>query len=882
MAQRTKPLILMMATTIQARQLREQLRDAGFRVMEVPPDDVVGSFLDFMPGLVLLEYASDQAPVEDAAQRIRDTDAGSAVPIYLFGAGTEPNPIEVVTMGADLYIHLPVEPEWLTNKLSYLGGIKEARSSQDSDAEPSQPRGIRAPSEQSAPRQSTQSAVDPNPNREQRRQDQPLEPKGEKDDRKQNRTDQPNVSSEKKKAEAFPEPSDDGDLFDPAQFDPNDFSQDNVVESGSFLMSEQEFPNSEEVPASAGVDSQDDRAIFGSLDDSIDVASDAPEIDLHALDVETTIPGIPPDDLVDVDEPLDAALHNLSAEERSDEKDWVNSHPGMDPELQEQIETSQASIPRVPVSEEEIEASRSFREEESLSHWSAHSVTGPSQVSVHRVTFVSAHGQRDTTEVISEDRISGNQDTVVGLKWKTQQNDIDQLEEKLADEADSAKQDGKAQNSTPKRSRGDEEHLPVSHGSASKVDRQDRMTSKPQNSSEVTADERPKEEKPGDDRQEGAQDRQAPSEAKHAELLDLPITGKKPPSLPVDLAEHSPLDVLMSLASTRHSGWVRFTRHKTRIDLLLEKGRLTAGTSSSEDLSLAARLVRVSQLTSSHVETVRSLSEQRGITFEKALLQGGFIAQAALAVETSRYVRSLLYEVGRWRQGRADWLDASEEAVRLRDPVDWAEAVLETLRRSWTDDQALSALAEREARPVWRSPDHVSLFVTRMDLTPSEIRAIRLFGQGFEFDEAARRSDLPPADLARILHAALFLGLLVDPRDRPQEAIEVGTRSVPVPSPDVRDEIHRERILAKLEQVREADYLALLGLEPGVGPYVVKKAYEELRHTFSDEALPATVAKEMADELALIRQVLSEAMAVLTHEKYAELYQAAVEHHPMT
>ena len=847
MAQRTKPLILMMATSIQARQLREQLRDAGFRVMEVPPDDVVSSYLDFMPGLVLLEYGSDQAPVEDAAQRIRDTDAGSAVPIYLFGGGAEPNPIEVVTMGADLYIHLPVKPQWLADKLSYLGGIEQTNQRKHVGTKK------RSVDDKGAKNSSHVSHHAP-------KQDRPVQPEDKADDGFQ---------------------KNDSDDFDPDSFDPNDFGRADINESKSFLIREQDLSAIHESQSSPGWNKQDDNQnddqIFGSLDNAVDVPAEVPEIDLHALDVEATLPGVPLDELVHVDEPLDAALNSLGSAEHSDAKDWLNSNPGMDPALQEQIETSQASIPRMPVSEEEIEASRSHRDDGSPSqHWSTHSVTGPSHVSVHRVTFVSAHGQRDTTEVISEDRVSGSQDTVVGLKWKTQQNDIEQLEEDLDDQGQNGEEAAKARQPADM-DRQVIENLPPgqlapNERSDERHNKQDSAAAQPAISIEVTADERPKEE----------QQKEKQTTDRQSDVLELPLPGTDVPALPVDLAEHPALGVVMALASARSSQGLSLTRNTARVDLFFDNGRLVGGHSPDEDRSLATRLVRMSRLTSSHVKTVESLSQQRGITFEQALLQGGFLDQATLTIETSRYVRSLFYEVCGWREGQADWLPDSANAVRLSGSVDWAELVLEGLRRSWTDTEALDAIEKRPTRPTWRSPDFASLFVTRMDLTPSEIRAVRLFSQGFECIEAAHRSDLPPADLARILKSALFLGLLADPDENRKGSTKPMSQAVDSAPGEVPDEIHRERILAKLEQVREADYLALLGLPPGASPYVVTKAHEDLQRTFSDEALPSAVAKEMADELALIRQVLREAMNVLTHEKYAELYQAAIERQPLT
>lgn len=117
---RKEPSILMSSKSAEGVSLRGQLDRAGFRVSDLPSDQVLNAFLSQRPELLLLELDHNGQLGSDLAHRVRDTEHGSAVPIYCFGSGRQPNPAEVVSMGADLCFPLPVEIEWLLSKLSYL------------------------------------------------------------------------------------------------------------------------------------------------------------------------------------------------------------------------------------------------------------------------------------------------------------------------------------------------------------------------------------------------------------------------------------------------------------------------------------------------------------------------------------------------------------------------------------------------------------------------------------------------------------------------------------------------------------------------------------------------------------------------------------------
>ncbi len=121
-AARQNPLILFTAHGRRGRELFDQLVRAGFNVKQVSTENLFDVFLEDSPDLVLVEFSRSAKGIEDLAHRIRATEHGIAVPIYFYGEGEGPNPVEVVSLGGDLYFTVPVEDGFLFAKLGFMEG----------------------------------------------------------------------------------------------------------------------------------------------------------------------------------------------------------------------------------------------------------------------------------------------------------------------------------------------------------------------------------------------------------------------------------------------------------------------------------------------------------------------------------------------------------------------------------------------------------------------------------------------------------------------------------------------------------------------------------------------------------------------------------------
>jgi len=119
----------------------------------------------------------------------------------------------------------------------------------------------------------------------------------------------------------------------------------------------------------------------------------------------------------------------------------------------------------------------------------------------------------------------------------------------------------------------------------------------------------------------------------------------------------------------------------------------------------------------------------------------------------------------------------------------------------------------------------------------------------------------------RVLGGLWAFGLL-----RPPLSLLAGA-----PAPGRRDrDLDRQRIRARLALVREGDYFQVLGVARDAGLDDIRRAHERLTRDLSTDAVGPQLERELGTELAEIRDVLDEALRVLSSEPLRGRYQAAL------
>jgi hypothetical protein len=152
---------------------------------------------------------------------------------------------------------------------------------------------------------------------------------------------------------------------------------------------------------------------------------------------------------------------------------------------------------------------------------------------------------------------------------------------------------------------------------------------------------------------------------------------------------------------------------------------------------------------------------------------------------------------------------------------------------------------------------------------PAERLVPLLFDGVRPLDEVISLAGLPEATVAEIALAAWVFGLLTPAADA---AAPDDRRSFPVRDRD----IERERILTRYALALDGDYFEVLGLPRRASSEEIRRAY----HLVCQELAPATLglelARTVAREVEVVREVLEEALRVLGSETLRIPYEAAL------
>jgi hypothetical protein len=138
--------------------------------------------------------------------------------------------------------------------------------------------------------------------------------------------------------------------------------------------------------------------------------------------------------------------------------------------------------------------------------------------------------------------------------------------------------------------------------------------------------------------------------------------------------------------------------------------------------------------------------------------------------------------------------------------------------------------------------------------------------------EIAAVTTLPEDPVYQIAHALVALGAARSAREPGRTAPVSAPGSWITGSADLT--IDRERVRAKHAHVREADYFEVLGVRRDATAFEIRRAFEAARRDYAPESFAPDIQRELAVELAEIRQVLVEAQRVLRADDVRSAYLA--------
>jgi curved DNA-binding protein CbpA len=276
-------------------------------------------------------------------------------------------------------------------------------------------------------------------------------------------------------------------------------------------------------------------------------------------------------------------------------------------------------------------------------------------------------------------------------------------------------------------------------------------------------------------------------------------------------------------------------------------------------------LVRERMITEAECETslkkMKESQKQQGTV----LIEMGCISPHNLTYGLQLQLEAKLYEVFAWTDGEFRFNPRSDVATPTTGlDLPAARIIYEGVRRSYDEARLKKALGDVEALPVARSTDPLYRFQDiGMDGEETELWH-RIDGRR-TVKELVAGGPLEREDALKFLYALLCVQMVeIAPEaqlveeEEPEEAEEApGGEPVPTPpSLELEERLARERLLARLQDLKRQTYFEVLGIAPAAAGTGVRKAFFAL----AKEHHPDRYAARSPE----VRAIAGEIFALLT------------------
>jgi hypothetical protein len=342
--------------------------------------------------------------------------------------------------------------------------------------------------------------------------------------------------------------------------------------------------------------------------------------------------------------------------------------------------------------------------------------------------------------------------------------------------------------------------------------------------------------------------------------------------------EEADLPVLLGRAFTEATtGRLRCRRGGVERAIFFEAGRPVLATSTAPEDRLIELFLRRGRVTpAQHDEAVRAAAAT-GRRMGALLIDLGIMKSNELLPAVREHYEEIIFALFSWEAG--DWqLDpgvvADPKRLRLlRHPAALVRGGLERaydltrMRRRVGPGQKVLALARGEGALE---------LLGELGLQGVEGRVPALFDGQRSVDAVIRAAGGHEAEVLRVALALSSFGLLLPGGGGParREAGALAGRA--------RDRrIERERILARLALVKEADYFQLFGIDRAADAAEVRRAYERLVDELSDETVGVELAEGLRREIEVIRSAVAEGLRLLACDALRARYRSALAARPL-
>lgn len=336
-----------------------------------------------------------------------------------------------------------------------------------------------------------------------------------------------------------------------------------------------------------------------------------------------------------------------------------------------------------------------------------------------------------------------------------------------------------------------------------------------------------------------------------------------PPELALGTLAEAPLPRLLVLAErARLTGRIDFGGEFPR-SLYFEDGKVVGATSAAphervEEVALRLGLITRDQ----HRQAAPAIAGQVSRRAAMALLDRGLLKPVELTALVRRRTEEVLFalfdeEKAPFRYEPARVPPDERIALERGSP----RLAMEGVRRKWQQARLEAVLG---GAATLLAPSSRALPPDELGLGPPEQRLLQLADGLRTLDEILDSSPLPPLETRQVLAGLLMVGAL---SLRFHGSAGKGQQS---------ETIDLARVREKLDQVRRADYFAILGLSRHCTPYEVREAADRLAAEFDPGRYAAYREPGLREHLDEIGSVLSQAREILSEDRLRAEYLAGL------
>lgn len=319
----------------------------------------------------------------------------------------------------------------------------------------------------------------------------------------------------------------------------------------------------------------------------------------------------------------------------------------------------------------------------------------------------------------------------------------------------------------------------------------------------------------------------------------------------------------------------RLTLSRPNVDkaIYFQAGRPVQAVSSATEDRMVEMLARQGKLTrEQHAEAVK-VADESGRRMGALLLDLGVLKSDELLPAVREHYEEIILSLFDWSDG--DWrFDAgvAPDDMRMRFLRHPAALLREGLRRGYSLARVKNHLGAGNNRFRVEVRGAGSDLLDEILLDPDEHRMVFLFDGVRTVDDVVRTAGKDEAQVLEVAFALWLFGLL-----RAGEADLTEGRD----PPHLRDrQIERERILTRYTLAQESDYFQFLGVDRHATADDIRRAHDRLRRDCAAERLAPDVVASLSAELAVLNEVLDEALRVLGDSDRRDRYRAQLARFP--